>query len=1188
MKSPKASRRRGVVLTPQGRQKLQAAKRQAEIQDNFGDRYTLEELSERTRLSLNTITKVIECQVAVDKQTLECFFAAFHLDLERGDYSQPNPDASQSASSLVLNNTTTTHQDWGEAIDVSVFYGRAVELHQLEQWLIPHRCRLVALLGMGGIGKTALSVKLAQQLQDKFEYLIWRSLRNAPLLEDLLGEITQFLSRQSLTNCPKTLNSQIFQLIDYLRQHRCLIVLDNFESVLQGGGATGNYRVGYESYGELLRSVGEAAHQSCLVLTSREKPEGVVALEGETLPVRTLHLTGLQQSEGIGILTAKGLAVTTEQCQELIRRYSGNPLALKIVSTSIRELFDGNVGEFLAHGTTIFNGLRQLLAQQFDRLTDFEQQVMYWLAIEREPVTAKELSKNIVPPVATPKLLETLASLLRRSLIEQSCGKFTQQPVVMEYATEQLIERICDEVVRQELTLLRSHLLLKAQAPDYVRETQARLILQPTLDELLRRLGTKSLIEQQLRQILAQQQQRSPRQPGYVGGNSLNLLSHLDTDLSGQDLSHLTIWQAYLQDVNLHRVNFAGSDLATSVFRQTFGSVVCIAWSQDGKFLATGDDRGEIHLWQVADGQPLLTFKGHTSCVWSVSFSPDGQTLASGSDDQTIRLWDIHTGQCLRTLLGHTNWILSVSFSPDGQTLASGSHDCTIRLWQVSTGRCRQILPIANQVWSVAFSPNGQILAGGSHNCQIWLWDVNTGQLQTWAGHNNRILSVAFSPDGQTLASGSHDHTIRLWDVSTGQCLRTLSGHTNWVLSVGFSLDGQTLASGSHDHTIRLWDVSNGNCYKVLQGHTNWIWSIAFSPDGQTLASGSHDQTIKLWDISTGQCLRTLQGHANSVRSIAFSPDGQTLASGSHDHTIRLWDASTGQYLRTLVGHTNLVLSVVFHPQGQILASGSHDHTIRLWDVNTGQCYRVLREHYSQVWTVDFSLDGQTLASGGQAQTIKLWDIDSGQQCTVLPGHTNWVWSVAFSPNGRILASGSHDHTVRLWDLSTQQCFQVLHGHTSQVWAVAFSPDRQILASASADETVKLWELSSGKCWKTLQGHASWVCSVAFSPDGQLLASGSHDHTVKLWDISTGKCLNTFLGHTNWVWAVAFNPDGQSLASGSADETIRIWQINHGKCLNVLRANRPYEQMNIAGVTGLTAAQKSTLKALGAIENLAV
>lgn len=238
---------------------------------------------------------------------------------------------------------------------------------------------MVTLLGMGGIGKTALSVKVAEQLQGEFDYVIWRSLRHAPAFSEKVMDCIKILSHQQITTLPANHHEQITCLIEYFRKSRCLLILDNFETLLQHGQRTGTYLDDYESYDELLWRIGETSHQSCVLITSREKPAEVIALEGEGFSVRTLALYGLEIAAGQTILTLKGLSISDQEATQLVDCYSGNPLALKIAATSIRDLYKGDIKNFLASGTTLFNGISNLLAQQFQRLSSEQHQVMYWL-----------------------------------------------------------------------------------------------------------------------------------------------------------------------------------------------------------------------------------------------------------------------------------------------------------------------------------------------------------------------------------------------------------------------------------------------------------------------------------------------------------------------------------------------------------------------------------------------------------------------------------------------------------------------------------------------------------------------------------------------------------------------------------------------------------------------------------------
>ncbi len=428
-------------------------------------------------------------------------------------------------------------QDWGEAIDVSLFIGRTGELATLKKWIVDDGCRLVAFLGMGGTGKTSLSVKLAQQLQHEFEFVIWRSLQDAPPVSDTLATLLQFLSnrQQTDTDLPESTSQRITRLIDCLRRHRCLLVLDSAESIMQAGASAGQYLKGYDGYGELIKRVGETSHRSCLALTSCEKPQELALLEGETLPVRSLELTGLNEEEGRSIFQTKGaFAGTPDEWKEVIQHYAGHPLALKLVASATREVFGESLSElvkYLKSGGFPFSDIAQLLDRQFNRLTDSEKEALYWLAISREPISFAALQESLVCPASKHELLETLKSLKRKSLIEtRRDAIFTLHPVVREYALARLISQICEEIETEKLAIFNSNALLQLQAKYRVRDTQTRLILQPVKDRLLNLLKGQSNVKAHLNQLLSKWRSKYPHTPGYTAGNILSLISLLNAD----------------------------------------------------------------------------------------------------------------------------------------------------------------------------------------------------------------------------------------------------------------------------------------------------------------------------------------------------------------------------------------------------------------------------------------------------------------------------------------------------------------------------------------------------------------------------------------------------------------------------------------------------------------------------------
>lgn len=367
---------------------------------------------------------------------------------------------------------TLDSRNWEAEIDISCFYGRSTELSFLEQWILGHdrsisRCRVVAILGMSGIGKTALSTKLATQIQDKFDRTIWRSLKSAPSLSELLLDIIQSLTQLHESYLPEKLGDRISLLLSYLRQQRCLLILDSWETLLASNDRFDYYREGYEGYGELVERLVTETHQSCLILTSQEKPKEIVAYSGEQLAVRSLQLTGLQVTEINAIYqTINTFWGTPEEWQQLVDYYGGNPLHLKIVAATIQDLFDGNISQFLQCWRSevfILDGIRDLLDCQFNRLTDLETEVMYWLAIEREPVTILELQDDLLSIFSKLQLVNTLNSLCRRCLIDKNEGKFTQSSLMIDYITEKFTQQIYQEISLEDSDFFGDRPSLKSQ-----------------------------------------------------------------------------------------------------------------------------------------------------------------------------------------------------------------------------------------------------------------------------------------------------------------------------------------------------------------------------------------------------------------------------------------------------------------------------------------------------------------------------------------------------------------------------------------------------------------------------------------------------------------------------------------------------------------------------------------------------
>ncbi len=615
----------------------------------------------------------------------------------------------------------------------------------------------------------------------------------------------------------------------------------------------------------------------------------------------------------------------------------------------------------------------------------------------------------------------------------------------------------------------------------------------------------------------------------------------------------------------------AKGSLLTSVQHQPYLSkflhghntdVNSVAFSPNGQTLATGDEGGNIILWDIQNGQPqYILSHSPDNEVRSVAFSPNGQVLASvasvAGPEVTIILWDLSSATPKESEpIGTFGWG-NLVFSPDGQTVAFSGDD-GIQLFDVATQQQLQTYPVDGGTSSVAFSPNGQTLAAGTGVTvdgqdfgSVYLFDINSTQplAGPLVGHEGYVESLAFSPDNQILASAGRDNKIILWDADDGQPIGLpLSGHDGWILSLAFSPDGQMLASGSFDQSVILWDVPNRQQREYLQGHKFSVNSVAFSPDGTTLASGGDGGIVTLWDARSSLPLgEPLLDHIDTVNSVTFLDD-QVLISGSHDGTTIKWEL-TAQPIRgdTLDYEADDMRRITISPDGQILALGTSNGII-LWDLINEQMFSDPLGT-DLAWELAFSPDSHTLAASSADNAITLWNTTTYEQHgQMLLAEGVQVTSLAFNPIEQTLASGDDKGIITLWDVATQQPLDTISiGRDSTVFSLAFSPDGQTLAAGDGAGNIRIWQVNP---WYLLQelfeGHNFLVVGLAFSPDGQVLASIDEveGYTV-LWDVNTGQQFGkSLIGHKDGGWDLAFSPNGQILASSSYDTRIILWEIS--------------------------------------------
>jgi WD40 repeat protein len=663
---------------------------------------------------------------------------------------------------------------------------------------------------------------------------------------------------------------------------------------------------------------------------------------------------------------------------------------------------------------------------------------------------------------------------------------------------------------------------------------------------------------------IAEEMAESRRQKGYVltinlaqqaweAGDVGRTVELLDSLKPGRDQSDLRGFEWYYLYGLCHKERLT--------LRGHQGAVFALAYSADGKIIASAGSDGDVRLWNAATGRMHMTLKAHDAWIFALAFAPKGMLLASASADGTVKLWDAATGHQHAVLRGHSDRVYTVAFSPDGKLVATGSADRTIRLWDAATGKEVATLPRQNYpVFSVAFSPDGELLASGSaflnsdpsgnpleqvlcpcQHGEMRLWDVVARQERAgFAKKDEGVFLVAFSPSGRSLASVSGDQTATLWDVATRQARTPLRGHNGPLYSIAFSPDGGTLAAAGRGQLVRLWDA-NGNETGCIRGHTGPVWCVRFSPDGQTIATGSGDGTVKLWDHRKNcQEYDLLRLHPNrDQRGDALSADGQLCAGVSvttreRFRSVRLWQAATGTELAGLDELTVHQLRMAFTPDGKTLAAIDRHGAAHLVDMATRKARARWHAHAPDGNNpcLAVSPNGKLLATGHD-RDVKLWDVATGKEAGGLESCSR-VTFLTFSPDGGTLIVGeehSHRDGLVLWDVESRQGRRLITGHARAIEWAAFSPDGQMLATGGWDRTIRLLDVTGRRDGTTISGHLSTVADGCFSPDGKTLATASTDGTVKLWHVATLQELASLKGFPWAIWRVAFSNDGRTLAA---------------------------------------------------------
>ena len=643
--------------------------------------------------------------------------------------------------------------------------------------------------------------------------------------------------------------------------------------------------------------------------------------------------------------------------------------------------------------------------------------------------------------------------------------------------------------------------------------------------------------------------------------------------------------------------------------------------------------------------QKLGQWLAHSGWVRALSFIPHTNCLVTGGDDNQIKLWRLLAHPQKATMPAELvwsqtaqDWVRAIAVSPDGSILATGGDD-KVMLYRAGDGH--EIGAIHHSAMrTLAFSPNGEWLAGCGDDAVIRLWAIasieeTTSEIQpvlTLSGHTDLVHALCFSPDSTRLVSGGNDGSIVVWAVNygadwiSGEKRHTFEPPGDRISTLAISPDGRFLASGGDEAQLRLWNFETFKPVAGISTDRSRLWSVAFQQQGSRLllGAGGERQQLMLWQVATDDAdsqgistaeeglaaetevrsLRTYRGYTRGIRTLAYLGD-RRLIGGGDSGDLWVWDAQTGDRTATLSLHQGRIWSVAVDAQKKRIASASDDYTVRLWDATTGQCLTTLSGHNSWVRAVSFSNHGRYLASAGDDCTVRIWNTVSGICSKVLDRASHWIRTVSFDPaNARYVVSGGDARVVTRWDRK-ENTYEALAHHEHRICSVAHSPDGRLIASGSDDATVVVWDVKNKEVVHHFKQPRLGVKSVSFSPNGRYLAAGGEDQIVYVWDLNQSDpnqyCLklrpNDYTGLAGGVRSVVFSPDSQFVLSGGLDEMIRkgamsqmaelseIGELDEGVLEPLIERDRPYENLEIKDVTGLSGLQVANLLSLGAVNS---
>jgi WD40 repeat protein len=604
-----------------------------------------------------------------------------------------------------------------------------------------------------------------------------------------------------------------------------------------------------------------------------------------------------------------------------------------------------------------------------------------------------------------------------------------------------------------------------------------------------------------------------------------------------------------------------------------------VAWSPDGRYVATSSRDGTVRIWDTTSWTEPLVIQAHAafdpgftdnqsgtgeSGVRAVVWSPDGKQIVTlGNTDSTANVWNVKTREKITSFTLHKDWVLSASWSPDSKSIVTSGKDGSVFIWDSITGEVKFEFPMQTApIQMVGWSPDGRLIATAGDEGLIKIWDSKTSdELNILTGHEGIIWSVSWSPDGTQLASAGEDGTIRIWDIAKGEEVSDIrSSSAFW--HVVWSYDGSQLATTNVDGLAQVWNVSTlGEAFSLL-GRTESQFTIAWSPNGEWLATTSGtDSVVRVWDVSPEPVVFPAM-HTEQAGWVMWSPDGSQLATAADDFSSIIWDANTGDPIYTLTGHTNWIQQALWSPDGSKIATASWDNTVKLWDAKNGKEISTFTGHsadpinrlfgFQGILNLVWSPDGTRVASQGLTGWVRVWEIATGTELFAFQTNADLSEPMSWSADGSKIATCAVPQILQIWDAHTGE--PIIGGFVNNTTnltfqdfisfcvSAAWSPDGERIVTGGWDESVTVWNAKTGDKILSFPSYGQ-PDGLTWSQNGERIAAGENSGVVKIWDSNTGVELLSFKTTHPFLFTVDWSPDGSRLAGAGGLFSPSVWRV---------------------------------------------